>query len=167
MATPHSTAPIVPIAIERATADDVEAIRLTAAESWRAAYGDFLTAKEIDDFLARWYSADNVRRSVERSETIFLVAREGDQVIGFLQAGLSPRGGELYRIYLRPAFWGKRIGDRLLAQGEAWLREQGCAGYGLFVLSENLIGRRFYERQGFLSKPELNTKEELYLWKAL
>lgn len=153
--------------IESASVDDVAAIQSTAAESWRAAYGGFMSDEKIDDFQARWYNAESIKRSVESRNTIFLVARVEGDLIGFSQAGISPRGGELYRIYLRPAWWGKRIGDLLLDSIEVWLREQGCAGYGCFVAGPNKIGRRFYERQGFVPKPELNDGEDLYLWKEL
>jgi ribosomal protein S18 acetylase RimI-like enzyme len=167
MASTKISSITAPIAVERATISDVAAIQSIAAEAWHAAYGDFMPKVEIDDFMTRWYNAESVRQAIEWADAIFLVMRAGSETIGFGMAGASSRGAMLYRLYLRPAYWGKRIGDLLLAEIEAWLIERDYDEYGLYVLESNQIGRRFYERHGFVSKPELNDKQELYLWKAL
>lgn len=61
-----------------------------------------------------------------------------------------PNGfGELTRIYVMPAQHGKGIGFQLLSAGLVWLRKLAVATLVVAVERLNLIGRSFYERNGF------------------
>jgi GNAT superfamily N-acetyltransferase len=155
------------IEIAAATEADIAGIQLTAAESWRAAYAGIFTPDFIEAFIGRAYSTESLRRVIHSTQSVFVVARDEGMVMGFCHAGFAPRNAELYRIYLRPAYWGSGTGERLLAQTEAWLREEGYSGYGCFVHSRNAIGRKFYERQHFRRMPEYDHDEDLYMWKEL
>lgn len=155
------------IAIDAANEDDIPGIQLTAAESWRAAYAGIFAPDFIEAFVGRAYSTESLRRVIHSTQSVFVVAREDGVVVGFSHAGAGARGAELYRIYLRPAYWGSGIGERMLAQTEAWLRDEGYEGYGCLVHSRNGVGRNFYERQNFRRMPERDHNDELYLWKDL
>lgn len=155
------------IVIDAAGELDIPGIQLTAAESWRAAYAGIYTPDFIEAFVGRAYSSESLRRVIHSTHSVFVVAREEGVVVGFSHAGVAPRNPELYRIYLRPAYWGTGIGERLLAQTEAWLREEGHTGYGCVVHKRNAVGRKFYEKQNFRRKPEYDEGEDLYLWKEL
>ena len=155
------------IVIDAATEADIPGIQLTAAESWRAVYTGIFTADFIEAFVGRAYSTESLRRVIHSTQSVFVVARDEGAVVGFSQAGTAPRNAELYRIYLRPAYWRSGVGERMLALTEAWLRDEGYEGYGCFVHGRNLVGRSFYERQQFRRMPERDHDEDLYLWKDL
>lgn len=155
------------IVIAPATEADIAGIQLTAAESWRAAYAGIFTPDFIEAFIGRAYSTESLRRVVHSTQSIFVVARDEGMVVGFSHAGIAPRNAELYRIYLRPAYWGSGIGERMLAATEEWLRAEGHSGYGCFVHARNTVGRKFYERQHFRRMPERDHEDDLYLWKDL
>jgi GNAT superfamily N-acetyltransferase len=155
------------VEIAQATEADIPGIQLAAAESWRAAYTGIFTPDFIEAFVGRAYSTESLRRVLHSSRSIFAVAREEGEVVGFSHAGYGPRNAELYRIYLRPAWWGSGAGELLLRRTEEWLRAEGYAGYGCYVHSRNQVGRRFYSKQGFRHLPDLDEGDNLYLWKDL
>ncbi len=71
---------------------------------------------------------------------------------GFCAVGpdrTAPGEGELYALYVRKAAWGGGLGALLWRAAEAWLAEQRYPAVRLWVLSENLRARRFYEKMGF------------------
>ena len=155
------------IEIASATEDDIAGIQLTAAQSWRAAYADIFTSDFIESFVGRAYSTESLRRVIHSTQSTFVVAREDGEIIGFSHAGYGPRGAELYRIYLRPAWWGSGVGDLLLAHTEAWLREEGYPGYGCYVHRRNAVGQRFYAKHRFVRMEVPDEGDNDYLWKAL
>jgi GNAT superfamily N-acetyltransferase len=158
--------------IQLATEDDIPGIQLAAAESWRAAYSGVFTSDFIEAFVGRAYSTESLRRVLHSTRSVFVVARYEGDVVGFAHGGFSvpaegERRGQLYRIYLRPAWWGSGVGELLLRPVEAWLREEGYGGYGCFVHRANVVGRRFYEKQGFHPVPAHDDGDHLFLWKDL
>lgn len=148
---------------------DIPAIQDVAAESWRATYGHIFQPDFIDQFLARAYSAEALRHSITSERTLFLVAKEDEQVVGFSEVGESQPNAEfvLFRIYLLPACWGRGIGGRLLERAEKWLRERGATGYCCHVHSQNEVGKAFYQKAGFVHLPERDREDEWYMWKPL
>jgi ribosomal protein S18 acetylase RimI-like enzyme len=155
------------IVIDAASESDIPGIQLTAAESWRAAYTGIFSPDFIEAVVGRAYSTESLRRVIHSTQSVFVVARDEGAVVGFSHAGVASRNAELYRIYLRPAYWGSGIGERMLAHTETWLREEGYAGYGCFVHGRNAVGRSFYERQKFRRMPERDHEDDLYMWKDL
>jgi len=160
--------------------EDIPALRATAAASWWATYGDYLSASYIEDFLARAYSKTRLLAQVADTNSYFLVAKccEGksdEALIGFGQVGpcfqrvdnapVAP--ADLYRLYLLPAWQGRGIGSRLLTELEAWLRQKGYPLYGAYVHERNEPAQRFYTRQGFTRKSECDVQDEWYLVKPL
>lgn len=155
------------IEIALATEEDIPGIQLTAAESWRAAYRTIYSPDFIESFIGRAYSSESLRRVITSAQSVFVVAREEGAVVGFSHAGYGPRGGELYRIYLRPPWWGSGVGDLLLRRTEDWLRAEGYPGYGCLVQRHNEVGRRFYAKHAFRHLSEHDEGDELFLWKDL
>ncbi len=146
---------------------DIPGIQFAAAESWRTAYREIYSPDYIEAFIGRAYSAESLRRVIGSTQSVFVVAREEGSVVGFSHAGYGPRGAELYRIYLRPAWWGSGVGDLLLQRTELWLRDEGYPGYGCFVHAENQVGRRFYAKHAFRHLAEHDDGQHQFLWKEL
>ncbi|MGL4647852.1 MAG: GNAT family N-acetyltransferase [Caldilineaceae bacterium] len=164
-ATPPSEPSGITIAI--ATEADIPGIQLTAAESWRATYRAIYSTDFIEAFIGRAYSAESLRRVVGSKQSVMMVAHEEGSVVGFGHAGYGRHGGELYRIYLRPAWWGSGVGDLLLRHIELWLRDEGYLGYGCHVHRNNEVGQRFYAKHAFRHLREHDEGDNLFLWKDL
>ncbi len=133
---------------------DIPSIQETARASWYETYKDIFTGQFIGEFLARAYSTENLRRSLQNHESDFLVARDNEQVIAFCHFGptsreIAPAEIELYRIYVHPNYWRIGIGGRLLEMMEARLIAQNIEQYFCYVHSDNAIGKNFYLRRHF------------------
>lgn len=155
--------------IQEAQEQDIPTLQVAAAGSWRATYEHIFQTDFIDQFLARAYSAEALRHSITSERTLFLVAKEGEQVVGFSEVGESQQNAEfvLFRIYLLPACWGRGIGGRLLEVAEKWLQERGATDYFCYVHCQNEVGKAFYQKAGFVHLPERDREDEWYMWKPL
>jgi len=84
------------------------------------------------------------------------VAREGDDLVGFVRFGIE-RGpltkdrtrGVVRDLYVVPARRDDGVGARLLDAAEATLRDRGVGVVALEALADNADAVRFYERQGY------------------
>jgi diamine N-acetyltransferase len=133
---------------------DVAGIQKAAELSWRATYKDIFSEEFITRFLEQAYASDALERSVTGGRSDFLVARDGERVIGFCHFGPSLEGEtELYRLYVVPEYWRKGIGGRLVEMMEGRLSSRGVAAYHCYVHTDNEIGKSFYARRGFAHVP--------------
>ncbi len=153
--------------INIATESDISAIQHVASASWRVTYKGIFDKEYIDTCLRDWYSAESLRRTLSNPKMYFLVAVDAGEVTGFCQVGPGQIEGELYRLYVLPSHWRKGTGSQMLVQAEDWLRQQGFNSYGCFVHEQNEVGKRFYARQAFVSDPDRDDGDELFLWKKL
>ncbi|MFC7044516.1 GNAT family N-acetyltransferase [Halobacteriaceae archaeon GCM10025711] len=131
---------------------DARAIRRVAREAWHAAYDGILGASTVDEAVDEWYNPERLAESAATADHVFLVAAAGDDVVGFTHGGPWQEEGstaELYRLYVRPGYWGHGVGTRLLDAAGARLRERGYDRLRLVVFADNDVGVTFYETRGF------------------
>jgi GNAT superfamily N-acetyltransferase len=124
---------------------DAEAVAGVHVRSWQKAYDHVFPHERLAAL-----------RVAERVETFRqwppLVAEVAGRIVGFVGVGPSREAdadGELYAIYVDPDHWGSGVGRKLIAAGEARLREGGHADAILWVLDDNPRARRFYEAAGW------------------
>jgi ribosomal protein S18 acetylase RimI-like enzyme len=146
------------IDLRDATVRDAAALAALNVASWRAAYAHMLP----EGFLA---SLDVVARE-ERLRARFadaaqftIVACTARRRLGFVSAGPirdepPALGGEVYAIYVDPAYQGRGAGSTLLEAAEARLRGSGFRRASLWVFTRNTNGRRFYEQRGWWLEPD-------------
>ena len=145
------------VAVRDMTAADAGSAGRVHCASWRAAYRGILPDSFLDglderDFVAR-RRADLARiRPGDRRGA--WVAEAAGFVRGFAVAGpardddLPTRTGEVYAIYLEPAWFGRGIGRPLMERALAHLRSAGFDRCAVWVFAENARARRFYEAAG-------------------
>jgi L-amino acid N-acyltransferase YncA len=141
------------ITIRRAQRGDAEAIATIHAASWRATYAGMVDAAALAGMTAAsrrpmW------ERIPEREDGPFavFVAEVDGAVVGFCSVGPSRTvddAGELYTIYLEPGREGTGFGHALLTAAEGAIWERGHRVAILWVLWDNAVARRFYERHGW------------------
>jgi hypothetical protein len=86
-------------------AEDVDAVFDAAWEAWRFTYATIFDAVFVDQFVRTNYAPDRLRTlvpAVAAQQMFFDLALEGDHIVGFCHIGVTPRGAELFRIYLTP-----------------------------------------------------------------
>ena len=136
--------------VATATVQDVPAIQRVADWSFHAAYADLLAPALIDAILEEWYATERLREQITDPESVFLVARRGGRVRGYVNVDPheTPDAYFLSRLYVEPSLWGAGLGTELLTA--ACDRLDGDRGrLELTVLAGNERAIAFYERHGF------------------
>ncbi len=142
--------------VRPATPDDAAAIASVHVRSWQAAYRGIVPEAMLEalsiERRASWWRG-------ELTEMIpppgcWVVERSG-RVVGFASIGtargnsVGPGIGELFTLYLEPEAWSQGLGRALNEQAIVGLRASGFRSAILWVLADNVRGRRFYERAGW------------------
>lgn len=143
------------MAIRVARLADAPAIAQVHVTAWRATYRGLLPATLLDNLSVEG-------RIQEWNEILslgggyILVSTYAERIIGFAGCGEcrdydlnDGRTGELYAIYLDPAFWGQGYGIALLNAALTLLQRDDYRLATLWVLEGNQRARRFYARTGF------------------
>ncbi|HTK36657.1 MAG TPA: GNAT family acetyltransferase [Caulobacteraceae bacterium] len=80
---------------------------------------------------------------------LFLIALEGDGVVGTVMAGYDGHRGWLYSVAVRPSHQRLGVGSALVREAERRLEALGCLKINLQVLPENSAVAAFYEKLGY------------------
>lgn len=139
--------------VRKASADDFEAMRTTAAASMHESYDAFLDPQTIDAALNEWYGADRLAAQLEDDGTLLFVAEtDDDDVAGFVQAEVvskEPTEGRILWLHVHPDERGDGIGSRLFVRAQEALLDRGAERITGVVLEGNTVGTAFYEGHGF------------------
>jgi ribosomal protein S18 acetylase RimI-like enzyme len=136
--------------IDVATVQDVPAIQRVAEWSFNAAYGDLLEEELIEAILEEWYATERLREQIANPENVFLIARRGGRVRGYVNVDPHERPGAYFlsRLYVEPSLWGSGTGSELLMAAIRHI-DGNCERLELTVLDGNDRAIGFYERRGF------------------
>lgn len=107
-----------------------------------------LAALEAEIFASPWTEAQ-LSGYLEPGKHLFLVAEEGDRIIGYVNAMTVLDEGYIGNVAVTPGHRRQGVGDALLAALTALGRERGLAFLTLEVRESNLPARRLYEKHGF------------------
>ena len=106
---------------------------------------------ENRNFSMPW-SEKSFLESMEREDTVFLTALEGDEVIGYLGCYCIAGEGEITNVAVKETHRRKGIGGKLL---EALYAEGSCLDtteFFLEVRESNLAAIQLYSQQGFVKE---------------
>ncbi len=154
-----------------ATADDAEAAARIQLDGWRTAYRDIFPASVLAD-ADLGQMAEKWRQRLAAG--FAYVAVVGSEPIGVI-AGGPPRGeetaaeAEVYSLYVVSWWRGRGVGEALMEAAFAGL---GSKRVGLWTLTDNTDGRRFFSRLGgsevaTLERPSIGglvKPSTLYVW---
>ncbi|GAB3226179.1 GNAT family N-acetyltransferase [Glycomyces halotolerans] len=133
--------------------------------SWRAAYSGIIADETLASMGETPSEAFVMNLSSPPPFWLTLVAERGPDVIGAITVGWDTREcargeaepgrpGEVWMLYVHPDHWGRGAGRALMREGHKALDEFGLSPVRVWLLEGNEIGRRFYERYGFVSDGE-------------
>jgi ribosomal protein S18 acetylase RimI-like enzyme len=115
--------------------------------------------RETEAVVALWHEVGITRpwndphRDIARKLTVqpelFLVAVDGEEVVGTAMGGYDGHRGWLYYLATAPDRRGEGIAAALVAEVERLLREMGCPKVQLMVRPDNTGARSFYDAQGY------------------
>jgi ribosomal protein S18 acetylase RimI-like enzyme len=136
--------------VRQGTERDLERIAEIKVRNWKDTYGPLIPPDVLRPFLDPAAQLDDVRKSVDSTEAILLVAEDqtGD-VIGFaltfLDHGPDPW---LESLHVHPDFQSRGAGTLLMRATARELRSRGHSTMRLGVVEGNTAAERFYERLG-------------------
>lgn len=100
---------------------------------------------------------DYFRRMIHSKNALFVVAVEGDTIIGYALAKVKnnipvyavTHLGELSDLYIAADHRGTGIGRRLLDEADDWFRKQGLTWSTVGVNTANARARTLYKKHGY------------------
>jgi ribosomal protein S18 acetylase RimI-like enzyme len=154
----------MPVEIRRATVDDARQLnKLVLAgldDRTSEVYRENVEKFGIpEEYVRQAFSIETLTAAVKDKKQLFLVAVEGERLIGFAQTIRDDKGAaELDRIFLIPGQTGKGIGTRLLNKTMNVLRSEGISRLTVKAGKNETLARRFYEKNGFRLVQEVNVQ---------
>lgn len=135
------------VTIRPATTADVAGIQRVARRAWRETYDGILSDDTVEAMLDTGYSVDVLEHMLDSDSRALFVALDGGEVVGYASSGESdvPLEGEA-SIYLDPDWWGRGLGEALLAHIEADLADREVRRIREHVLAANDVGNAFYAK---------------------
>jgi len=122
--------------LRNATTDDAEAILAL----WKAADA---TPSVTDN-------ADAIRRAAARPEVAFVLAIEGDAIVGSIIAGFDGWRGNIYRLATHPAHRRRGVARAMLARAEEMLAGWGVRRINALVEHAHPDAAGFWRATGYL-----------------
>lgn len=99
---------------------------------------------------------EHLGRMLAKPESVFLVARVGGELAGFILASRNDepwfeqgRRGGISELYVRPEFHRQGVGSAVVKAAIEQLSEGGAAVVAMSVLLDNEAGVSFWKAQGF------------------
>jgi len=144
------------IKIRPAWATDAPALARVHVDAWRTTYRGILPAEGLAglSYERREHGWNEVLALVpEQRQVIFVAEDQTGQIVGFSSAGRETSGdavykAELYAIYILEEHQRRGLGRRLMHVAVDGLVQAGYTTMLLWVLADNVGGRRFYEMLG-------------------
>lgn len=143
---------------------DAAAIAAIHVNAWRIAYSDIIPKSYLDTISLgkrkeMWESILS-----ESTKGTFVLSDDHGSITGWASFGASRDDdgdgtGEIYGIYIDPAWWGNGFGKKLMGISENELESRGFGSVTLWVLEKNNRARRFYETVAYKTDGALKTVE--------
>lgn len=144
----------MPFHVRPAAPADAEGIVSVCSRAYRATYDGLVPESFVERSITDFYNVPRVLSEIAPDPPGwlgYLVAADGDQVVGAAGGGLSGPGiAELHVIYVEPARRNEGIGSGLLDLLLARLREHDATELWASVMENNDLGLPFYRARGFV-----------------
>ncbi len=144
----------MPITLRPAVLSDTPTLAVIHTEGWRTAYAAFMPA----EFLAGLDPASDEKWIREwifdpQKPKIALAAEVDGELAGFVFAGPEDdeapgSTGEIYKLFIRPAWQNRGLGKQLMDAALAELRRQGYSKVVIWAFRQARSGQ-FYRKLGF------------------
>jgi ribosomal protein S18 acetylase RimI-like enzyme len=117
------------------------------------------TMRDYEQVIALWLktgisvgsidSREGILQTIQYNPDLFLVADNGQRVVGTVIGTYDGRCGWAHHVDVDPQWQGAGVGAALMCELENRLRACGCATLNLTVTRTNAQVQGFYERLGF------------------
>ena len=150
------------ITVLPATETDFATIRAIAHETWPIAYGQILSKTQLEYMLGAFYNDVALKESVTQKGHQFILANEGNQILGFASFEWNydhQKKTKIHKIYILPAAQGKGVGKTLIDYIASEAQKQD---FLTLCLNVNRFNKAitFYEKLGFSIVDEVTIELE-------
>ncbi|WP_143306002.1 GNAT family N-acetyltransferase [Chitinophaga vietnamensis] len=130
-----------------------------ARQTFIDAFGPLNTPENLQAYLSKSFSDEQVQAELDNPESTFLFAVADDNVIGYLKINTgnaqtelkAPEALEIERIYVHQQWQGQRVGQLLYEAAIAAAQSAQKTYVWLGVWDQNHKAIKFYERNGFIA----------------
>jgi diamine N-acetyltransferase len=144
--------------IRAAEVNDLHVVHELAYKIWPSAYGDILSASQMEFMLKKIYSPGSLHNQLNVLHHNFIIAYDKNVPIGFASFSAKETDStifHLHKIYVLPQQQGNGIGKYLLDYVIDACISSGAHALQLNVHRHNKA-RYFYEKHGFTVKEEID-----------
>ncbi len=127
------------IILRRCSEEDIESV----LDLWRAAKA---TASVTD-------TSQDLRRTIDSGASSVIISESGSRIIGSIIASFDGWRGNIYRLAVHPGHRRQGIALRLVAEAEAWLKDQGARRVGAVVEKYHPWATGFWDSTEFVLEP--------------
>ena len=153
----HSIILSSPFSIRVGTLNDAPVLAALGAKTFYDTFSAHNTVEDMNLYLQKNFTLEHVEKEINDPASIFLLARDGDSVVGYakLRSSEQPNelgdvpGLEIERIYSAKEYLGKKVGKALMLGCLAIAAKEGFKTVWLGVWEHNPKAIAFYEKWGF------------------
>jgi N-acetyltransferase len=147
------------VRITSLTVSDVSILRGIARDTFIETFSEANKAEDIDRYLAKNFSEDQLARELSNPNSFFYVAEVNGNVVGYLKlntahAQTEPQAAdalEIERIYVLGSYHGGGVGQALYHHAMSVAEDRKASYVWLGVWEHNHRALRFYEKNGFIA----------------
>ena len=146
----------IPI-IQLAAPSDAALLAKLAEKTFRDAFAPFLNKEDLENYVARSFTENQIRSELLDTTTAFFIARIKDKWVGYAKLHQGPAPDcvkplpaiELARLYSMQHYLGHGIGAALLEACIRYARSKAFKSIWLGSWQENRRGNAFYTKMQF------------------
>ena len=137
------------ITIHKAKVEEVTEIKKLLFETWTSTYSKIYSLEAVNLVTSKWHSIKLLTKQIEDSSSCFIVAKDGNKIVGMCNAALTPEDGviNIQRLHVLPKYQRQGIGSKLI--NEATIAFQKIHKISLEVEKQNCNALAFYKRHGY------------------
>ena len=105
-------------------------------------------------------SQDGIARYLSRNPSTCFVAERDGRILGVILSGHDGRRGYIHHTAVAGDAQRKGIGTLLVNAALSALKAEGIHKVALVVFGKNEKGNAFWEKQGFIERPDLNYRNK-------
>lgn len=155
------------IIIQKSAENDVRGIQQLLYETWRATYPNVeagITVADIEERFRNRFSEEAIQKRVNdildpSDNKLFLVAKDGDALVGLCRLVKSEAYNELLAIYVLPQCHRMGIGTKLWKKAQEYFGRDKDIIVQVATYNEQAIN--FYQKLGFVDTGKRFTQENL------
>lgn len=105
-------------------------------------------AFEVSDGESFW-DKEELAGWIRSASAVFLVAKENDQIVGFVLGGIEVTKATIHNIFVVEQHRGIGISEQLMATCLQKLKQKGVTYVSLLTKTDNNMAKNFFKKTGF------------------